>query len=183
MPAMRFDIYFGGKTVRGADPAAVRRNLAGLFKTGEEEVARLMTGNPVRIKSGVDEETAIRYRSAFLEAGALVDVRPAGEPGPAPVAPEKAKEARGAGGLSLLPPNTGDLLDCAPEVAPAPIGDISKMALAPTGADLDERPPAAPPEIDTGELALAPAGGDIPAAPRRPRGKTWSPKESDLSLE
>ena len=183
MPAMRFDIYFSGKTVQGADLATVRRNLAGLFKTGEEEVTRLMTGDPVRIKSDVDEETAVRYRSAFLKAGALIDVRPVGEAGSPPAAPKKAPKAGAANGLSLLPANTGDLLDCAPRVAPAPIGDISRLTLAPTGSDLDERPPVAPPEIDTGELTLAPAGSDIPAAPRRPRGKSWSPRETDLSLE
>lgn len=159
MPHPLFDIFFNGKLAPGADASEARQNLARLFKTGEEEVERLFSGDAVRIKSGVDQETAIRYRTAFLKAGALVDIRPSGdareEPSPrTPAGPGTDT----ASDLSLMPPNTGSLEDCAPAVVPTPIRDISGLRLAPAGTDLDESAPPAPLAIDTTALSLAPAG-------------------------
>lgn len=156
---MLFDIFFDGKMVEGSDESRVRENLATLFKVPEQEVVKLLSGGPVRIKSGVDEETAVRYRTAFLKAGALVDIRPAGDTAPDAVIAHSSKSGIGTGeDLSLLPPNTGSLADCAPEVVPAEIGDISGIQLAPPGATLDGSPPPASPEIATEGLSLTPAG-------------------------
>ncbi|MCW5587215.1 MAG: hypothetical protein KIS75_13870, partial [Chromatiales bacterium] len=71
-----FDIYFLGESLPGADPVAVRRGVAKLFKVQEASVDRLFSGNPLRVKQAVDADAASRYRAAFREAGALIQVVP-----------------------------------------------------------------------------------------------------------
>lgn len=78
-----FDIYFLGESLPGADPVAVRRGVAKLFKVQEASVDRLFSGNPLRVKQAVDADAASRYRAAFREAGALIQVVPSGSPPPA----------------------------------------------------------------------------------------------------
>ena len=68
-----------------------------------------------------------------------------------PVADRAAEEAE------LLPPRTGSLIDCAQEVAPAAIPDISDISMAEAGGILDETPPPPPLEIDTSELSATTA--------------------------
>ena len=122
-----------------------------------------------------------RARTAFLKAGALVDIRPSEQT--AKEQPAPAAETGSAAGLSLLPPNTGSLEDCAVPVAPAEIGDISGIHLAPAGADLDESLPPSPPEIDTTGLSLTPAGtGSLEACQQRKQSVVL-PDISDMTLE
>jgi len=145
MAEERYDIFFAGKTLPGEDPLEVRRKVGTLFKAQDEALERLFSGTAVRVKAGVDQETAIKYRVAFRNAGALVEIQPANQTAP-------------PGSLSLLPPNTGSLIDCAPGIEALPLPDISDYALSPEGAALDETSPAPPPEIDTSGLSLGPAG-------------------------
>lgn len=77
MLAQCYDIFFSGRTVEGADPATVKRNLAKTFNMGSEQLEYLFAGNSVKVKGGVDQETAIKYRVAFRNAGALVEIQSA----------------------------------------------------------------------------------------------------------
>ena len=155
---MLFDIFFSGRMVEGADTQRVRENLAAIFKTDGEGVSKLCAGHPTRIKTGVDETTAVHYRTTFLKAGALIDIRPSEGSQAVSVDAAPTESATSPGDLSLLPPNTGSLADCAPRTPTAKIGDISGIGLAPVGVSLDESPPAPSPEIDTRNLSLAPSG-------------------------
>ncbi len=194
MPDPRFDIFFRGQIMEGRDPSSVKDEIAKLFKADADKVARLFSGKPICIKSAVDQETAARYRDAIRNAGALVEIRPAaqtlkeGAPEPAAVAasdqaPPAEPPATEEGDMVLLPPNTGSLIDCAQEVAPQPIPDISSVALAPEGATIDESEEAPPAEIDTSDLTLNPAQSGSLEDCARPVEPTPIPDISQMELE
>lgn len=134
-----FDVYFLGETLAGTDPATVRSGVAQLFKAPPEKVERLFSGNSVRVKQGVDAETASRYRAAFREVGALVQIVPEGEPAPGPSMVTNSGTGQ--------PATTGAT------------GGSSEggMGLAEPGAIIDDTPPPPPASIDTGTLEALPA--------------------------
>ncbi len=154
-----YDLFFAGEIMQGKDRQQVRSTIARLFSADDQAVARLFSGTPVKIKSAVAQETAIKYRVAFRDAGALLDIRPVAAtkttttppPGDAPA--EKPEATK----LQLLPPMTGSLIDCAAHVNPAPIADISAIALAPEGTPIDETEPVSAAAVNTDDLTLAPA--------------------------
>jgi len=139
-----YDILFAGKTLPDEDPLEVRRKVGALFKAEGEALDRLFSGTSVRVKAGVDQDTAIKYRVAFRNAGALVEIQPSNQADPVSQT------------LTLLPPNMGSLIDCAPSVEALPLPDISDYTLSPEGATLDETLPVSPPTIDTSGLSLGP---------------------------
>ncbi len=152
-----FDIYFLGETLPDADPAGVRSGVARLFKVQEDAVERLFSGKPLKIKQAVDIDTAGRYRAAFREVGALIQIVPAGSPAPAAKAAEPGPRPT---------PRAAQPADALPEAeAPAPAdraGPGSDMDLAAPGATIDETPPPPPADIDTGTLeALPPNSGTL----------------------
>jgi hypothetical protein len=151
MPTERFDLLFSGKLMDGQDPAAARDRLRRLFKASDAHMVRLFSGKPVAVKKGVDMETASKYRLAFRQAGALLDIRTstdmARQPEPAAAVPE-------APGMTLAPPNTGSLAEFAPKLEAVPLPDISGLDMSAVGAALDETPTPAPIHIDTGNLSM-----------------------------
>lgn len=156
MPTQCYDIFFSGKTVEGADPGEVRRNIAKMFNAGDEQLEYLFSGNAVKVKSAVDQETAIKYRVAFRNAGALVEIQST-DPVATPTNQAPASTTPPPGQMTLLPANTGSLIDCAPQIQPAPLPDISELTLARPGTLLDETSPPPPSSIDTSGLELTPA--------------------------
>ena len=152
-----FDIYFLGETLPDADPVMVRQGVARLFKIDPAAAERLFSGKAIRVKQGVDAEKASRYRAAFRDVGALVQIVPEGSATPtarpATVTDAAARPAQAEGmtlaepgatidpspeppaaeidtsGLEALPPNTGSLEDCESEKPPRPIPDISHLKL------------------------------------------------------
>jgi hypothetical protein len=139
-----FDIYFVGEMLPDADPDAVKIGVAGLFKLAPDSAERLFSGKPVRVKQAVDPDTASRYRAAFREVGALVQIVPEGSPAPATRA--------------AVPP--------APKVSPAEPGLSAELPvveesddfdLAAPGATIDPKPSPPPAHIDTGHLEALPA--------------------------
>lgn len=138
-----FDIYFLGQVLPDADPASVKRNVAALFKMPEASADRLFTGKALRVKQAIDAEAAGRYRAAFRDAGALIQIVPAGSPPPADA----------AAGLPATPDATS---------SPPPAPETSGMGLAAPGAIIDETPAPPPAEIDTSGLsALPPNSGSL----------------------
>jgi hypothetical protein len=133
-----FDIYFLGEVLPGLETDKVRDEVARLFNTEGDALDRLFSGEPVRVKHGVDADRAGRYRHAFRKAGALVEIVPAGSPRPAPR-------------TRSTPP---------PAVAVAPTG--ASLSLAEPGAIIDEAPPAPPARFETSHLeALPPNSGSL----------------------
>lgn len=143
-----FDIYFLGEMLPDTDPVAVKRRVAKLFKVSEDAVDRLFSGKPLRVKQNVDADTASRYRAAFRDAGALLEIVPNGAP-----APQQADAAPETAGTAALDPAT--------TMAPAPAG-ADGMSLAEPGAIIDHTPAAPPAHIDTSALsALPPNTGSL----------------------
>ena len=146
-----FDIYFLGQTLPEADPAAVRRGVAKLFKVEDDAIDRLFSGKPVRVKKGLDAEAASRYRAAFREIGALIQIVPAGSPTPQAVTP--------AGPATIEP---GDPGANEPAASPPEPGASGDFGLAEPGVILDETSPPPPADIDTSGLeALPPNSGSL----------------------
>ncbi len=173
----RFDIYFRGELLPDTSPQAARLILGRRFGMDKTTLDRLFSGKPMRVKSRVDADKAGRYRAAFRQAGALVDIVPHGTPPPQPrrsarPAPKSPQPpANQAPDFELLPPRTGSLADCAPPVEPPPIGDISWMRLDAPGTTLDERPEAPRLEFDLSGLSMSEPGSftlEDCAAPRPP---------------
>ncbi|MEJ2453790.1 MAG: hypothetical protein P8103_06480 [Candidatus Thiodiazotropha sp.] len=79
-----YDVYFSGATLKDADRAEAKRKVGAIFKLEGEKLERLFSGKPIPIKRGVDMDQAVKYRVAFRDAGALVDIVPAGQPAPDP---------------------------------------------------------------------------------------------------
>jgi hypothetical protein len=153
MPADRFDVIFRGQLMEGQDSEHARQEVGRLFKANDAQLQRLFSGKPVSIKQNVDMDTASRYRLAFRQAGALVEIR-ASRPADAPK-PVRTTEKTNAD-FSLSPANTGSLEAYAARVTPAPLPDISALSLAAAGSDHEQAPNTSPPDIDIDALSLVP---------------------------
>ena len=137
-----FDIYFLGEMLPDTDPEVVKRKVAKLFKVSEDAVDRLFSGKPLRVKQNVDADAASRYRAAFRDAGALLEIVPNGSPPPQRRAPAPAES------------NVVDITPTADDTpAPSAGGD---MSLAEPGATLDHTPAPPPADIDTSALSAQP---------------------------
>lgn len=167
----QYDIFFSGQLIDGSDETVARSKLATLFKLPLERVEHLFSGKPVAVKRGVDMDTAVKYRTAFRDAGALIEIKPSTDtatvgtapipdvrPTPTATPSELGEQAQPASssGLSLSPANTGTLEGFAPEVVPVKIGDISQISMAAVGSTIDESEPPPPLEIDTRALSIEP---------------------------
>jgi hypothetical protein len=189
MPAQLFDIFFSGQIMEGQDPAEARERIRRLFNAKDDQLQRLFSGEAVRIKGGVDEEEASKYRVAFRDAGALIEIKlaqalaPDSAPAAAPTEAGIASEKEDSSGLTLLPPNTGSLIDYAPEIDPQEIPDISALNLSPEGTLIDESEETPPAEIDTGDLTVSPAQSGSLEDCRQPVEPYPIPDISNLEME
>lgn len=153
MSDQRYDIYFSGEIIQGHAVDEVHLAVGKLFNITGDKLAHLFSGTPVRVKVDVDEETAVRYRLAFREAGALVQISASKTGGNAQTT--QTETASTDNHLELLPAKTGDLLDCA---KPDPVfeqPELSGIHLAPAGTTIDESQPVVTKEIDTHNLSMS----------------------------
>lgn len=110
LPArQRYRLLFDGTVSLTADPAETRANLARLLRCGPDQLERLFSGQPVRLKQGLDHNSALRLKEAFDRTGAICTMEaeqpePA-VPSPAPV-PDEAEPAATAtpAAASIAPP-------------------------------------------------------------------------------
>ena len=163
----KFDIFFSGQIIDGQDEAEVRTKLGRLFNASPQQLERLFSGDPTKIKSGVDIGKAAKYRVTFRDAGALIDIKPALTTAstasttqaqvtqPPPATPPAEDE------IELLPAKTGTLIDYAPKVVPVEIPNIDNIRLGSNTGSLDNREPPPPANIDTESLTLNPVHSEI----------------------
>ena len=129
-----YDVYFSGLLLKDADQDEVRRKIGAMFKLEGDKLDRLFSGQPRQIKRGIDMDQAIRFRVAFRDAGALVDIVPAGEPAPDPAA-RPAPKPRPAEPLTPAPQSPAP---------PAPEPQESGLSLADGPLPAPPEPPAPP---------------------------------------
>jgi hypothetical protein len=161
-----YNVFFSGQIMKNHDPETVKKQIGAIFKLEGEKLDRLFSGQPVAIKKNIDMDQAVKFRLLFRDAGALVDIQPISEPSPQKTdtgisKPEPATPPSDEGGLSLSPAKSHDLSDCAPQVTPQTIPDISGIALDKPGVTLDETPALKALEIDTHELSLDDSGDPL----------------------
>ncbi len=160
MPSQTYDIFFSGQIMAGKDPVETRLRVGTLFKVNHDQLERMFSGTSIRIKSNVDEETASKYRAAFRNAGALIEIRPSSRTdnnGGVNQDSTNTPQPNPTKAMTLLPANTGSLEDCAVTVTPQPLPNISHISLASAGVTLDNSPQPEAPEINTDNLSVAPA--------------------------
>ncbi|MGH1470920.1 MAG: hypothetical protein ACRBCS_06980 [Cellvibrionaceae bacterium] len=75
MAESKYDIIFRGDVVAGANIVDVKQRLAQLFKIDLAKVDALFTGRAVPLKRNVDLQTAEKYKTILLKAGAQVSVK------------------------------------------------------------------------------------------------------------
>jgi hypothetical protein len=103
-----YDVYFSGAIIKSNDPTEVKRKIGAVFKLQGEKLDRLFSGKAIPIKKGIDMERAIKFRITFRDAGALVDIVPAGEPPPRSKPVQQSSQGEQAG---HAPANTRQVSD------------------------------------------------------------------------
>ena len=158
----RYDIIITGKLLDGVTAGQAAQRLAKLFKTSREQAERLLDGKPHRIKQGLDEATARKFKTALTQVG-LQTVARASESSEAATAPAKAAGPT-AGSIDLAPPGTPVLLESERMEIVPPAIDLSGLSLAELEAwEGAGRPQPEPPPAP--EFGLAPPGADIETLP------------------
>jgi len=72
----RYTIIFKGEVAPGFDRDRVQRNLEALFRGRGRAAAKLFTGQPVVLKSGLDAAAVRQYQRALANAGARCEIQP-----------------------------------------------------------------------------------------------------------
>ena len=155
-----YDIAFYGIIQPGKDKESVIENTALLFKTTPDNIRSLFAGGRRVIKSGVDANTAEKYRAALDNVGLVIKLEAL------QTAPHENPESTGPE-LTAAPVGA-DVLENPPVVEAQPIGDISHLSMAEVGADVLENPTVveAQPIGDISHLSMAEAGADILKQPK-----------------
>jgi hypothetical protein len=202
----QFDIFFNGQILDDRDLDEVKAQVGKIFKVEGKKLERLFSGKATCIKAGVDAATASKYRKVFRDAGALVEIKSTADqtaqtqsatesaaaetkPEMQPTATDKAEETQppttdqDESDMTLLPANTGSLIDCATEVTPQPIPQTVDLELTSAGTTIDESAPPTPAEIDTEGLSLNPPNSGSLEEFQRQLDPIPIPDISELSLD
>ena len=184
MSESTFNITFYGIIQPGKDKEVVIQNMARLFKTTPENVSPFFAGGRKVIKSGVDELTAEKYRTALENVGLVIKLETVEPAAQSETTNEEAGPAAGGRDDISVAPVGADVLENPPEVEPQPIGDISDITMAEVGADVLENPPEVEPQPigDISDITMAEVGADVIENPK-PKEKAPLPHTSDLSVE
>ena len=67
----RYNVYFAGQLLAGHALVRVRDNIARLFNADDATLDKLFSGKPQLIKRDCDKATALKYKQAMEQAGAL----------------------------------------------------------------------------------------------------------------
>jgi len=169
----RYDIYFRGEILAGADDAKVKAAIAKIFKADAAKLATLFSGKVNTIKKSVDKATAAKYQQAFKQAGAKAVITIA-KATVAKVTEAKVTEAKVASTIQKAPassvdegnwdvlPSGSDLLKPA-ERRDIPDVDIDTSAIKVVSpfAEIEVAEKIVPPAPDTGHISVADVGEDM----------------------
>lgn len=168
MAEPKYDIYFRGEVLPGANDAEVKAAIAKIFKANDAKLAQLFSGKVNTIKKAVDKATAAKYQQAFKKAGAKVVITAAKvqESSPQELKTTTSKtqdSAPQATGKSwdVLPTGSDLLTSDERRNIPDVEIDTSAIKMVSPFAEvvLDER--VDPPAPDTNHISVADAGEDM----------------------
>lgn len=192
MSEPRYNVIFEGRLVPEADLAAVKANLAKVFRMDAARVEALFSGRAVVLKKDADQATALKFRAVLRNAGAECRLEPLGEveevvAAPPPAEPEAPSSASG-GGSAVAPPQekassaeADGEMELVGTIRTAGEGFSGPFDVAPVGADIaDEEDRPAPVEPDISGLSMAPPGEELEELPRHR--KVEVPDVSHLSI-
>jgi len=74
MAGQLYRVVFEGEILEGSQVQEVKRALAKLYNSGEDQIERFFSGKRLAVKKDVDYETAMKYVKAFERAGAVCRV-------------------------------------------------------------------------------------------------------------
>ncbi len=172
----RYNIYYAGQLLEGHDLSSVRDKIARLFNADPATVDKLFSGKPQLVKRDCDKATALKYRQAIEQAGALPMIkRIATDSAPAPVASKPLSAAQRIAALAAAPdlgaPSKPAAATARPKTEEVAAGGI---ALAPEGTAVlrpEERSPAAASTVKALNLEVSASGqrlSELQAAPPPP---------------
>lgn len=169
-----YEVVFRGDVLVGQSAIEVKQRLAQLFNTDAARIDQMFSGKPVVVKRNLDLETAERYQSTLLKAGALVDIRPA-------VLDDAVSEERP---VESSNDNSGLTQEAELEQnqpsQPEVLEDFD-FDVAPVGADVllsEDKKDFTPVDVDTSLLTISEAGSDVLADEDK---KEFVPQDVDTS--
>ena len=168
----RYDIYFRGEILAGADDAKVKAAIAKIFKADAAKLATLFSGKVNTIKKSVDKATAAKYQQAFKQAGAkaVITIAKATEAKVAQAAEtsatqpisQKAKTSSVDKGNWDVLPSGSDLLKPAERRNVADVDiDTSAIKVVSPFAEVEVEDKVVPPAPDTTHISVAAVGEDM----------------------
>lgn len=141
----RYNVYFAGQLLEGHELANVRGNMGRLFNADQATLDKLFSGKTQLVKRDCDKATALKYKQAIEQAGAVPVIKAVADPVAAepPARPRAMTAAEKIAALAAAPDRS--------------VGQEAPAAAAPQAAQ------PAPAAQDTSEareegIDLAPAG-------------------------
>lgn len=168
----KYDIYFRGEILAGADEANAKAAVAKIFKADAAKLAVLFSGKVNSIKKAVDKTTAAKYQQAFKQAGAKLVITLAKEEQVSiPVNSSKAttqpsivnkQESMNSEGNWDVLPTGSDLLkpDERRNIPDADI-DTSGIKVVSPFAEVEVVEKIVPPAPNTSHITIADVGEDM----------------------
>lgn len=171
----RYDIYFRGEMLPGADEANVKTAIAKIFKADAAKLALLFSGKVNTIKKSVDKATAAKYQQAFKQAGAkaVITLAKVAQAQSAPVAPDAKvgsantessgieSQPSAEGSWDILPTGSDLLKPDERRNIPDAEVDTSAIKILSPFAEIEVVEKVVPPAPDTTHISVANVGEDM----------------------
>ena len=158
----RYNVYFAGQLLAGHALVRVRDNIARLFNADDATLDKLFSGKPQLIKRDCDKATALKYKQAMEQAGALPVIKAIASQAPTATVDTAARPMTAAERIAALA--------AAPDLA------YQNQPAVPVA------PPPPSPEPTEGGVQLAPAGTDVLLPEERQAPATSSVNAPDLEV-
>ncbi|MBF7141386.1 MULTISPECIES: hypothetical protein [Pseudomonas] len=168
-----YEIAFRGECIPGVPVETVKASVGQLFRADAERVALLFSGRRLVLKGGLEAAAAERFRQAMAKAGAVAYVQETASVEHVELAPPPP-----------LASVTGPRLQVTPRdryMAAFVDVDAPDYPVAEPGALMQpQAAPVPPPPLDLSRLSLAPAGADLVTA--EPKAVAVVPDVSHLKM-
>ena len=150
-----YDLIFSGDIDNAIGEAQVRKNVATLFKIPLEKVEKLFSGDAVVLKSGLEEATARKYRSALNKAGALCQLKRSQKNTQQQTATKQIQQKKSKPVSKTAPEPEKN-----PTNTHTATNTATNISLAPVGADMQDEKPVQNHKVpDTSHINLKPQSG------------------------